>query len=115
MVGMRRSCAALALALLIAAAVAGCGGGSVSTADQGCSQTILDVEGRIEPGSSGLSCDGVKEVLGGSVPAEPGGYLIQTTEPRATWKCHLYPSSGNSKDLLTCADGGRAFAIRRVK
>jgi hypothetical protein len=45
----------------------------------------------------------------------PGGYLIQTGEPRVTWKCCVYRSSGNSTNLLTCARGGKAFAVRRVR
>jgi hypothetical protein len=102
--------AAAAIALL----AAGCGGGSSGFADA-CAQTVLDVEGRIDPESSGLTCDEVKQVVGGGVPATPGGYLIEATEPRATWKCHIYPSSGTSPDLLACSHGVKSFAVRRVR
>lgn len=102
----------LLAATTIALLAAGCGGGSSGFADA-CAQTVLDVEGRIDPGSSGLTCDGVKQVIGGGVPATPGGYLIEAT--RATWKCHIYPSWGTSPDLLACSHGVKAFAVRRVQ
>ncbi|HWH19167.1 MAG TPA: hypothetical protein VN671_01440 [Solirubrobacterales bacterium] len=104
----------LLAATTIALLAAGCGGGSSGSADA-CALTVLDVEGRIDPGSSGLTCDGVKQVIGGAVPATPGGYLIQAREPRATWKCHIYPSSGASPDLLACSHGAKAFAVRRMQ
>jgi hypothetical protein len=106
---------AAGISLLVVLSVMGCGGGSSSPTAGGCGQTVLDVEGRIVPGSSGLTCDGVRQVIGGSVPATPGGYLLETTEPDVTWRCHMYPSSGNSTNLLSCSHGSKTFAIRRVK
>lgn len=104
--------AAIAAALLLG----GCdGSSSASIADQGCAQIVLGVEGRVDPETSGLTCAGVKEVLGGTVSPTPGVYFIETGEPRVTWKCHKYPSKGTSTDLLACSHGKQAFAIRRVR
>jgi hypothetical protein len=89
--------------------------GAPSSPDQAdsCAQTVLEVEGRIEPESSGLTCDGVRDLLGGAL-SEPGGFLIISKSPKATWKCHQYPSSGNSKDLISCVAGKRQFSILRL-
>jgi hypothetical protein len=103
-------------AIAVAIPLAGCGGGSSAhLADQGCAQIVLGVEGRVVPETSGLSCAGVKEVIGGAVPATAGGYLLGAGEPEVTWKCHMYPSQGSSADLLSCSHGKQAFAIRRVR
>jgi hypothetical protein len=108
--------AATAIALVVAATIAGCGGNSpLGFADRGCAQIVLGVQGRVVPETSGLTCAGVKRVIGVGVPATPGGYLIGTREPRVFWKCHKYPSKGTSTDLISCSRGGRSFAIRRVK
>jgi hypothetical protein len=102
------------ISLVVAIAAVGCGGGSSSPTADECAQIVLEVEGRIEPGSSGMTCAGIKRVLT-SVVATPGGYLDGTIVPGELWKCHKYPSSGNSANLLTCAYGKKAFAIRRVR
>jgi hypothetical protein len=104
------------LAAITVVFLVGCGGNSpVGLADRGCAQIVLGVQGRVVPETSGLTCAGVKRVLGGGVPATPGGYLIETREPRVIWKCHKYPSKGTSPDLIACSHGRKSFAIRRVK
>lgn len=60
-----------------------------------------------------MTCAGVRQLLD-SVPGTPGGFLIISKKPKATWRCHLYPSAGDSKDLVTCASRGKMFAVRRV-
>jgi hypothetical protein len=105
-----------AIALVVAATIMGCGGDSpVGLTDRGCAQVVLGVQGRVVPETSGLTCAGVKRMLGGGVPATPGGYMWETTEPDVTWKCHKYPSKGTSSDLIACSHRGKSFAIRRVK
>ena len=102
------------ISLVVAISAAGCGGASSSLTYGGCAQVVLGVQGRIEPGTSGMTCARIKRVFT-SVVATPGGYLDGTIVPGELWKCHKYPSSGNSADLITCAYGKKAFAIRRVR
>ena len=114
MAKLTKALAVAGISLVIAISVAGCGGASSSLTNDGCAQIVLSVQGRIEPGTSGMTCAGIKRVLT-SVSATPGGYLDGTIVPGELWKCHKYPLSGNSANLLTCAYGKRAFAIRRVR
>jgi hypothetical protein len=93
----------------------GCGAQGSSAQADPCAQTVLEVEGRIAPESSGLTCAGVRRQLQGGVPATPGNYLFASGKPKVTWKCHLYPSSGDSRNLITCRSGKKQFAIRRVQ
>lgn len=100
--------------LIVLGMCAACGAqGSVAEAGS-CKQIVLEVDGRIVPESSGLTCAGVRQLLD-SIPARPGSFLIVSKKPRVTWKCYLYPSAGDSKDLVTCSSRGRKFSVRRVR
>ncbi len=82
--------------------------------DNPCAETILEVHGRIQPETSGLSCAVIKGLIS-SVPAVPGSYLMLVGTPPKRWKCRSFPSSSSSPDLLICVHDKKEFAVGRLK
>lgn len=104
----------LGCALLLVLVVPACGQEATKSRADPCAETILEVDGRIEPETSEMTCGEIKHMIS-SVPVSPGGYLMTAGTPPKRWKCHRYPSVGTSSDLLTCVRGDARFAVRRSK
>jgi len=77
----------------------------------GCDQTVLGAEGVIRPETSGMNCRQIKQMIT-AVPAEPGGYLVESPITGRLWKCHRNEPHSR-RPLLRCELHAAHFSVHR--
>jgi hypothetical protein len=98
----------LALALLFSGL--GCGSASSSNlAQKGCRTEVRDVESKILPRTSGLSCGTIQAILL-VLPRNVGVGSIEAGNPENSQVCRLYPRSALPLEVR-CRHGDKYFEV----